>query len=136
MAILDTTFLVDWMKEIKRQRPGKVSAMSEQLIERGEALRIAVFTIGELYVGVAKASRPAREESAIDLLLNIVEVVGFEVSTAKIFGMLLGRLEMEGRTISDMDALIASVALERDELLVTRNMRHFVRIPGLRVETY
>ena len=136
MAILDTTFLVDWMKEIKRQRPGKASAMSQQLIERGEALRITVFTVGELYVGVAKAIRSAREEMAIDALLNIAEVVGFEESTARVFGMLLGRLETEGRTISEMDALIASVALERDELLVTRNLRHFARIPGLRVETY
>jgi predicted nucleic acid-binding protein len=50
--------------------------------------------------------------------------------------MLVGRLEMEGRTISEIDALIASVALERDELLVTRNVRHFARVPGLRVETY
>lgn len=136
MAILDTTFLVDWMKEIKRQRPGNASAMSQQLMQRGETLRITVFTVGELYVGVAKATQSAREELAIDSLLDIVEVVGFEESTARVFGMLIGRLEMEGRTISEIDALIASVALERDELLVTRNMRHFARIPGLRVEAY
>jgi predicted nucleic acid-binding protein len=48
----------------------------------------------------------------------------------------VGQLEKQGLTISDMDALIGSVALERDELLVTRNPRHFQRIPGLRVETY
>jgi hypothetical protein len=29
-----------------------------------------------------------------------------------------------------MDALIASVAVEQDELLVTPNIAHFLRVPG------
>jgi hypothetical protein len=60
----------------------------------------------------------------------------FEKSTARIFGMVVGDLEKQGLPISDMDALIASVALEHDELLVTRNVRHFERVRGLRVESY
>ena len=136
MAVLDTTCIIDWMKEIRRDRAGKASAKFEELIERDEALRITVFTVGELYVGVAKGNKPAQEEQAIAAILEVFEVVDFEVSTAKIFGLLVGRLEMEGRAIADIDALIASIALERDELLVTRNLRHFARIPGLQVESY
>jgi predicted nucleic acid-binding protein len=49
---------------------------------------------------------------------------------------LVGQLERQGQVIGDMDALIASVALEQDELLVTRNIAHFQRVPGLRVEGY
>ena len=32
--------------------------------------------------------------------------------------------------------LIASVALEHSEVLITRNRKHFARIAGLNVETY
>jgi predicted nucleic acid-binding protein len=136
MAVLDTTCLIDWMKEIKRRRPGKASAKAEELLQRGEALRITVFTIGELYVGVAKGAEPEQEETAIAALLDVFEVVGFEESTARIFGMLVGRLEVEGRAIADIDSLIASVALERNELFVTRNVKHFARVPGLQIESY
>ena len=66
----------------------------------------------------------------------MLEVVGFEESTARLFGLFVCQLERQGQVIGDMDALIASVALEQDELLVTRNATHFQRVPGLRVEGY
>jgi len=136
MAILDTTFLIDLMKESKVRRAGPATAKLGELMQRGEELRAAVFTIAELYVGVAKGSQPAKERQAIEDCLAIVQIVGFEESTARLFGQLVGQLERAGQTIGDMDALIASVALEQDELLVTRNIAHFQRVPGLRVEAY
>jgi tRNA(fMet)-specific endonuclease VapC len=39
----------------------------------------------------------------------------------------------EARGIGHADLLIASIALARRAVLVTRNRRHFVRIPGLSV---
>lgn len=136
MAILDTTFLIDLMKESKAHRPGPATAKLGELMQRTEDLRTAVFTVGELYVGVAKGSQPDRERQAIEQCLALLEVVGFEESTARLFGQLVGQLERQGQVIGDMDALIASVALEQDELLVTRNTAHFQRVPGLRVEGY
>jgi predicted nucleic acid-binding protein len=136
MAILDTTFLIDLMKESKAQRPGPATAKLGELMQRGEQLRTAVFTVGELYVGVAKGSQPDKERRAIEEALALLEVVGFEESTARLFGQFVGQLERQGQVIGDMDALIASVALEQDELLVTRNATHFQRVPGLRVEGY
>jgi|CXWL01.1.fsa_nt_gi predicted nucleic acid-binding protein len=136
MALLDTTFLIDLMKEAKKRRSGSATVKLDELIGRGEALRIAVFTIGELYVGVAKGTQPTRERIKVEMALQPFEVVPFEDNTARIFGGVVGELEKRGRPISDMDALIASVALESDELLITRNFRHFQQVPGLRVETY
>jgi predicted nucleic acid-binding protein len=105
-------------------------------MQRGDPLRVAVFAIAELEVGVAKCSRPTRERRAMETCIEPFEVVGFTQSTARIFGSLIGRLETEGQPISDMDGLIASVALELGEPLVTRNPKHFQRVPGLRLETY
>jgi predicted CopG family antitoxin len=52
------------------------------------------------------------------------------------FGEMVGRLQRAGQAIGDMDALIASVALEQDELLFTRNTAHFERVSGLWVQSY
>ena len=112
------------------------TAKLQELTARGELLRIAIFTLAELFVGVAKGNRPPQERAAIDQCVAAFELLAFERSTAEIFGMIVGELEKRGQTISDTDALIASVALEHTEVLVTRNQKHFERIPGLRVEGY
>ena len=124
------------MKESKRGRSGVATAKLQELAARGELLRIAIFTLAELFVGVAKGNRPQQERAAIDQCVAPFELLPFERSTAEIFGTIVGELEKRGQTISDIDALIASVALEHAEGLVTRNQRHFERIPGLRVEGY
>jgi tRNA(fMet)-specific endonuclease VapC len=36
----------------------------------------------------------------------------------------------------DSDKLTASVALPRKAILVTRNLRHFEKVPGLRTENW
>ncbi len=136
MAVLETTFVIDLIKESKRRRAGPASNKLETLAESGEILRIAIFTIAELFVGVAKSTRPQQERAAIEQCVMPFEVLPFERATAEVFGAVVGELEQRGETISDIDALIASVALENGELLVTRNRRHFDRIPGLRVESY
>src|SRR5687768_14065321 len=136
MAVLETTFVIDLIKESKRRRPGPASQKLKELVLRGETLRIAIFTLAELFVGVAKGNRPQQERAAIEQCVSPFELLPFERSTAEIFGTIVGELEKRGQSISDIDALIASVALENAEVLVTRNRRHFDRIPALRIETY
>ncbi|MCI0360276.1 MAG: type II toxin-antitoxin system VapC family toxin [Planctomycetaceae bacterium] len=136
MAVLETTFVIDLMKESKRGRSGPAALKLQELAARGEPLRIAIFTLGELYVGVAKGTRPRQERAAIEQCVAPFEVLPFEQSTAEIFGTIVGELEKRGESISDIDALIASVALEHSEVLVTRNRKHFDRISGLAVESY
>ena len=136
MAVLETTFVIDLMKESKRARAGPAVRKLQELATRREPLRIAIFTLAELLVGVAKGSRPQQERKAIEQCVSPFEVLPFERSTAEIFGAIVAELEKRGESISDIDALIASVALEHSEVLVTRNRKHFDRIPGLTVETY
>ncbi len=136
MAVLETTFVIDLMKESKRGRPGPASQKLQELTDRGEVLQIAIFTLAELFVGVAKGALPRQERTAIEQCVAAFEVLPFERSTAEIFGSIVGGLEKQGQSISDIDALIGSVALEHAEVLVTRNRKHFERIPGLRIEGY
>jgi predicted nucleic acid-binding protein len=136
MAVLETTFVIDLMKESKRARTGPAARKLQELTVRGEPLRIAIFTLAELYVGVAKGTRPRQERTAIEQCVAPFEVLPFERSTAEIFGTIVGELEKRGEAISDIDALIASVAFEHSDVLVTRNRKHFDRIPGLTIEGY
>ena len=136
MAVLETTFIIDLLKETKRHRPGPATLKLQELTARGETLRVAIFTLAELFVGVVKGTKPEQERAAIDRCLAPLEVLPFERSTTEIFGIIVGELEKKDESISDIDASIASAAREHDELLVTRNRRHFDRVAGLRIESY
>jgi hypothetical protein len=56
MAVLETTFVIDLMKESKRGRIGPASLKLHELTARGESLQIAIFTLAELYVGATKGN--------------------------------------------------------------------------------
>jgi predicted nucleic acid-binding protein len=42
-------------------------------------------------------------------------------------------LDQRGIPLPDFDLLIAATAIATDRALITRNRRHFDRIPGLRI---
>ena len=52
---------------------------------------------------------------------------------AEIFGSVRSDLRRSGRRISDLDILIGATAVHHDLILLTRNLRHFDRIPGLKI---
>jgi tRNA(fMet)-specific endonuclease VapC len=49
---------------------------------------------------------------------------------------LLAALEAKGKPIGIEDVWIAATALEHGLTVVTRNLKHFQRIPGLRTESW
>ncbi len=52
------------------------------------------------------------------------------------FGTLKALLESRGRRLEDFDLMMAAHALELDATLVTSNVRHFARVPGLSIEDW
>ncbi len=55
---------------------------------------------------------------------------------APVYGRLLAWLHERGETIATMDLLIATAALVDEGPLVSRNRRHFDRVPGLKILSY
>lgn len=69
-------------------------------------------------------------------LLRNVEVLPFALEDALHAGDLLFDLASSGQPISAVDSLIAAAALRHGFTLVTRNVRHFDRIPNLSLENW
>ena len=63
-------------------------------------------------------------------------VIPMTESSAKISAELYSTLRKSGKTIDDIDLLIAGVAIDNDLTLVTNNESHFNRIPGLKIENW
>ncbi len=97
---------------------------------------ISVMTLAELEYGVSKSRRPARNREALDQFISPLEVAPFDRQATAAYGKLRTTLEKKGRTIGSMDLLIAAHALSLDVRLITRNIREFGTVPGLRVEDW
>lgn len=63
-------------------------------------------------------------------------VAPFDASAADLFGQVGAALADGGAPIGQMDTLIAAHALALDVTLVSNNLSHFGRVPGLRTENW
>jgi predicted nucleic acid-binding protein len=93
-------------------------------------------TLGELVYGAARKGSEELVERIRDLVLTGLAVLAFDQRAAELYGRLRAQLERDGRRLAEPDLRIASIALARDLTLVTGNVKHFQRVPELRVENW
>lgn len=128
--ILDSTFLVDFEREIRRKKPGRAMGFLEA---HPDAPLSITFTIaGELAAGESLGRNRARW----DEFLRPFSLLGFTPEVAWRFGGIYRDLREAGQLIGANDIWIAATALVHDEPLVTRNTADFSRVEGLDVLAY
>ena len=135
MIHLDTSILIDLLREAARERPGPAFDVMESLDDR-EALAVSVHVLCELRAGAELGRRPLVEHESLDRLLGGLVVAYPDSRFAPMYGRLLAAIERSTRPVAAMDLLIATAALLDDASLITRNVKDFVRVPGLRVLGY
>jgi tRNA(fMet)-specific endonuclease VapC len=126
MILLDTDHCIFFL----RGHAAVVEAFAHQ---RDETPAISIITVGELYYGALRSSRPDQNLVRCDAFLEHVEVVNLERSIMLRFARIKAALAQRGEPIEDPDLLIAATALAVGAPLVTHNLSHFQRIPGLRL---
>ena len=70
----------------------------------------------------------------LEVALGTFKIVEVDEAVADEFEKLLSNKKL--RKIGRADLLIASIVLANKALLVTRNVRHFEQVPGLRIENW
>lgn len=95
-------------------------------------------TVGELVCGAhCVPDRASDLRQRIDAVLSTdLPVLAFDDQAARRYGELRADLERRGTPIGDADLQIAAIALTHDLTVVTANVRHFDRVPGLAVENW
>src|SRR5919204_1627741 len=130
LVIADTTLLVDLLRRDEAARK-----TTERLESDGVVLWVPTPAVFELWEGVERADRPEEEARRIDAVLGDYTVLAFERRHAARAGRLSGSLLRRGTALDPVDVQIAGMALEERLAVLTRNVKHFERIPGLEVAT-
>jgi predicted nucleic acid-binding protein len=94
------------------------------------------FNTAELFVGIELCNDPIAERRRIDEALENLLILEFDEDCALRYAKIAARLRTMGKPTGIMDLLIASVALGFDQPFLTRNVKHFSNINGLRVVGY
>ena len=120
----------DWLADYLASKPAAVSLLT--MLEP-QGLAISLVTYGEIYEGIYFGRNPAAAEREFKQFLRRAPVLPLNRTIMRDFARLRGDLRRRGQIIMDPDILIAATALHFDRVLVTRNLRHFNRIPGLKL---
>lgn len=133
--LCDTTFLIDLVSGDEG-----AAAKARELDEVASLVAISVITVHEYLRGIyylywdreelRDKLREARED------LRRFEIIPFDEEIAEVAAEIDAKLVRSGTPIGYPDVVIAATALSRDLTLVTRNIRHFSLVQGLRVEPY
>jgi tRNA(fMet)-specific endonuclease VapC len=103
--------------------------------QRPSDLCISTITVAELRYG-ADRKKSRKLHGLIDTFTAAVEVVSFDEAAAAEFGRIGSILAERGTPIGEFDVLIAAHAVSLRCTLVTNNVRHFTKVPGLSVENW
>jgi|SRR3954462_10081248 predicted nucleic acid-binding protein len=126
-------FDTDAVSEMLRPRPAHGYVAWLGTVPREEQF-ISAVTVGELFKGAFRS--PARERHLGNIEQRIIPsatVLPYDVATGRVFGEISATLELGGARLEDADLQIAATAIHHGLELVTGNVRHFTRVPGLRI---
>lgn len=131
MACLDSDFMVDLLRMSQAAR-----AKLEALVRGGARICTTAINASELYEGAYRSTRPVETMQSVNGLLDRLVILDFDLASADICGRLSAELGKKGTDVADFDLAIASIALSKREVLITKNQKHFSRIDGLMLDSW
>lgn len=128
--MLDTNICIYAIKN----KPEQVLRRLKDNLPKG--LCISAITLAELEHGVEKSVNPEKNQMALIQFLAILDILPFDDLAAAEYGNICAYLQKRGTPIGTMDMLIAGHARAEGLILVTNNVREFMRVPNLDIENW
>ena len=133
MYLLDTDILSNLLKRVP-----SVTLIVKLASVPVEQQFTSCITLGELLYGAYRL--PTRKSILLEklekTLLPNLPILPFDVAAARQYGEMRAELDRNGIVLGDADIRIGAIALARGLTVVTGNIQHFQRIPGLSVENW
>lgn len=116
---------------------GKDEKLRDRLNEIGpQNIALCSVVVGELFYGARKSSQVEKNLKRISDFCLGLESFDYNVRAAEFYGINRAILEKAGEKIGEADLMISSIALAEDLTVITLNHREFIRVPGIRIESW
>jgi tRNA(fMet)-specific endonuclease VapC len=126
VSVLDA----DWIIQATKGQP-----IAAQTLRRLSPRRISVswVTVAEVYEGAYNSVNPEARILLFRTFLRPFRYIGISDGIALQFAELRAFLRRRGEMITEFDLMIAATAPHYDLIVLTFNIRHFQRIPDLKL---
>jgi len=128
MIILDTNIVVAYFNGDEQVVP--------RIVEKINKIALPALVIAELDFGAKASQNSARNLAKLNQFIELVQIVPFDLASARMLGTIKSRLRKIGKPTGEVDAMIAAVAMVHKAELVTGNIRHFQNIEGLKISSW
>ena len=129
MYLLDTDTIIFSLK-------GDETVKKNLQLHFHDSMKISVITLMELYYGAYKSKKVESNLAKIKTLETSLEIISLGSEVVEVFGICKAKLERKGTPLDDFDLILASCALTHNLVLVTNNLKHFMKIEGLKIENW
>lgn len=119
---------------ILKNHPAEVKVHFDEV--GNDALAISTVVLAELYYGAARHPKSITIRREIDNFTARLTVIPWDEAAADHYGAIRTALEKQGTPIGAMDMMIAAHARSRKATLVSNNIKHFEKIPGLLITNW
>jgi len=119
---------------ILKSHPLSVKAHFEQVGTRD--LCISTVVLAELYYGAARHPKGPTIRKEIDEFVSRLAVIPWDDIAADHYGGIRATMEKNGTPIGAMDMMIAAHARSQGATLVSNNIQHFNKVPGLLIANW
>jgi tRNA(fMet)-specific endonuclease VapC len=120
----------DWLIDVLFGVPRAVTVL-ERLSD--QALGVSIVSYGELFEGALGSPTPKETLTRYRAFLDRFPLISLSDPVMERFARIRRELRRQGQLIPDLDLLISATAVTHDLTLLTRNLRHFERIPELQL---
>ncbi len=127
--LLDTNIVIYTIK----RRPIEVLDVFNQNADR---MAISAITLSELLYGAEKSYNVCKNLSGIEDFCSRLEVLPYGLKSSQHYGSIRAFLAKSGEQIGVNDVHIAAHARSEGLILVTNNIKEFIRVPALQIENW
>jgi tRNA(fMet)-specific endonuclease VapC len=127
--LIDTDILIYSLK-------GTLKVQNNFTLNKNSPKSISVITYGELIFGAKKSNNREKNLATVYRIGELFPVIELTKGIVETFGEVKASLQKTGKSLEDFDLLIGSTALYLNYTLVTNNVKHFSKIPDLRIENW
>ena len=131
---VDTSFIVELLREQNAGRRGPAVRTLESI--RDLKLQMPVFVLCELRAGAAQSKNPGHESRRLERLAEYIQTVYPAEGFASAYAEVATHLRRQGTPIPLMDLLSAVLAKCHGAAILTRDVEHFSRVPGVEIRSF
>jgi tRNA(fMet)-specific endonuclease VapC len=142
MVFIDSDLLIKCIRPLNPKKPEfnkqllRAREVMDSLFQKYKKIKITLYNYVELYKGAYLSEKVANNLHLVEIYCSKFDIVLPTLSSAKEYAKISANLESKGIIVGIFDMLIASIVIINRDILLTKNLDHFVRIPEIQCDNW